>query len=75
MNENLNLTHQEIIEVTGKIRPSVQYRMLCEMGIPAKKRSDGIPIVCRQVYLEIMGVTPVTKHSISETPDFSAFRM
>ncbi len=71
----LNLTKEELIEVTGKLRPSAQYRVLCEMGIPTKKRTDGIPLVCRQVYLEIMGVKSVTKLSVSDTPDFSSFRM
>ena len=74
--ELLNLTPEEIIEITGKYRPSAQFRVLNEMGIPVKKRLDGKPIVCRQTYMRLMGAFEYTSNTIhKEEPDFSSFRM
>jgi uncharacterized protein DUF4224 len=72
--KSLNLTSEEIIEITGKHRPSVQFRVLNQMAIPVKKRLDGKPIVCRQTYMRLMGAFEYASNSIhKEEPDFSSF--
>ena len=73
---SINLTTEELVEITGKIRHSAQFRVLSQMGIPVKKRSDGIPVVCRHTYMRHMGAFEPTKNSnLNDTPDFSSFRM
>ena len=49
----LILTQQELVELTGKERPSAQVRALTHMGIPYRTRPDGTPVVLR-VILEMI---------------------
>lgn len=39
------LTHDQIIELTGKVRAKAQCRQLDFMGIPYRKRINGTPVV------------------------------
>ena len=41
------LSNQELVELTGKVRPSAQVKVLNFMGIPYKLRPDGTPAVVR----------------------------
>ena len=47
------LTEQELIDLTRKVRPSAQKRVLDFMEIPAKERPDGSLVVLR-VHVESM---------------------
>ncbi len=53
---SLNLSENELIEVTGKKRSSVQVRILRQLGFEVKVRPDGYPLVAREHYLRVMGV-------------------
>lgn len=46
--EAICLTEDEIVEITGKKRPSAQLRELNRLMIDAKQRGDGKVIVFRQ---------------------------
>ena len=68
----LNLTKSEIFEVTGKIRPTAQIRVLNQMKIPAKLRADNVVLVSRDAYQVAMGVEK--SHDRLQTsiePDYS----
>ena len=41
------LTADEIRELTGKLRPSAQEKVLASMGIPFRKRPDGSLVIVR----------------------------
>lgn len=43
----ITLSKRELVELTGKHRSSVQHRVLNELGIPSKVRSDGAVVVLR----------------------------
>lgn len=53
---NLNLTKEELTEVTGKVRLSSQVKILRQLGFEVKVRLDGFPLVAREHYLKVMGV-------------------
>lgn len=55
----LNLTKDEIKQVTGRVRASYQVKVLQALGIPVKVRPDGSPLVCRSAYYTVM--TPTDK--------------
>lgn len=66
----LNLTPEEIIQITGKKHHKHQVTALVEMSIPFKVRPDGLILVCRLAYLAAMGCQ--TKHeSVEILPDYS----
>jgi hypothetical protein len=54
----LTLTHEEIVEITGKKRPRSQREELRQIGIPFRLRSDGSPIVLRAVVEMELGYAP-----------------
>jgi hypothetical protein len=43
----LVLSHDEIVEFTGKSRPSYQARELEHLGVPYQRRRDGTLVVLR----------------------------
>ena len=55
MLNGLNLSEEDIIEVTGKRRPSAQIRVLRQLGFDIKIRPDGKPLLCREHYFQVMG--------------------
>jgi len=68
---SLNLIEDELIEVTGKKRSSVQVRILRQLGLEVKVRPDGFPLVAREHYLRIMGVFDKTEKEYK--PDLSIY--
>ena len=60
MSTLLNLTADEITEITGRQRYSSQIAQLRHMGFTVKKNADGRPLVSRAHYLQIMGVDSAT---------------
>ncbi len=72
--ESLNLTKEELIEVTSKVRPAAQIRILNHLGIPCKERPERQPIVSRKAYLLAMGGLETRKNRFhQEQPDYSSF--
>ena len=68
---SLNLTSEELTEITGKVRPSSQVKTLRQLGFEIKVRPDGFPIVAREHYLRVMGVYGRTEKETK--PDLSIY--
>ncbi|MCZ6804073.1 MAG: DUF4224 domain-containing protein [Proteobacteria bacterium] len=71
MGNRLNLTKDELIEITGKKRSSSQVKTLRDLGFEVKVRSDGFPLVARAHYLKLMGV--YDNHFKEIKPDLSIY--
>jgi hypothetical protein len=52
---SLTLTDAELVELTGKQRPSAQMRALKYMGIDHKQRADGTLVVARAHFELLLG--------------------
>ena len=52
---SLTLTDAELVELTGKRRPSAQIRALRHMGIHHKRRGDGTLVVARAHFELLLG--------------------
>lgn len=57
----LACTKQELIEITGKVRPSAQARVLRFMGIDHRPRPNGTLFVHRKLVDHLLG--PADSHS------------
>ncbi len=66
----LNLTKDEIKEVTNKTHRKNQIIVLIGMGIPFKVRPDGSILICRAAYQTAMGYE--NDHTTEITPNFNA---
>lgn len=77
--EPINLTTDELVNITGKIRPSSQIRILVAMNIPFIRRPDGHPLVARRAYLLAAGAlsdqTPSSKtaRNFAKGPNLSRY--
>lgn len=70
--EPINLTVQELIEITGRVKASAQLRWLRQNGFTALLRADGRPLVSRSHFQAKMdGLAPGTKPKVYQ-PDFGA---
>lgn len=65
------LTLEEIREVTGFKKFSAQLRWFRQQGFVVRKRADGMPLVSRTHFHQMMGGNPLSKSSEQE-PDFGA---
>jgi len=72
MTDQLNLTTEEITDITGAKRPATQLRRLREMGFHAIARPDGRPIISRAHYLATMAATTTAHQRHHTQPDFDA---
>ena len=70
----LNLTPDEIIDITHKVKFKAQVKALRELGIPVKERPDGKPLVARQAYLIAMGVPLESTKQARVEPDLDAIK-
>ena len=70
----LNLTPQEIKDVTGKTHRKSQIIVLIGMSIPFKVRPDGSILISREAYQLAMGAEQVKKTELTK-PDFSSFNV
>jgi len=68
---NINLTNQEIADITCAKWHSKQTQVLAMMKIPYKIRPDGSPMVSRQAYEQTMGVRQ-NKTATRIEPDFAS---
>ena len=71
MVNSLNLTKDELIEITGKVRSSSQVKVLRQLGFEVKVRPDGFPLIARKHYLKLMGV--YDKNFKDVKPDLSIY--
>ena len=67
---DLHLTDEEIQEITAKKRWSAQVKYLRIMAIDARVRPDGKPLVVRERYLQLMGLSHSERDNFVE-PDYS----
>lgn len=65
------LTEDDLIGLTGFIRPSKQIAWLQREGFKFRVAADGHPRVLRDHVLKLMGVTDIATRRRSE-PDFSS---
>lgn len=71
----INLTLDEIKEVTGKSHRNKQAVVLTVMQIPFKMRPDGSILVSREAYQMAMGCDLITKpQTKSVKPNFAAIQ-
>jgi len=66
----LNLSKEEIKEVTNKTHRKNQIIVLIGMGIPFKVRPDGSILICRAAYQAAMGYED--NHTTEIKPNFNA---
>lgn len=71
---SLNLTAEEIEDITGLKRASAQIRHLRSLGLTVKQRADGSPLVSRANYHVVMGGTVAGSRHEGSEPDFGAIR-
>lgn len=70
--ESINLTRDELKDITGRLKPAAQLRWLRRNGFTALLRADGIPLVSRAHFQAKMdGLLPGTKPQTFE-PNFGA---
>jgi hypothetical protein len=53
--QTINLTIEEIQQVTGRVKPCAQLRWFKQNGFTAKVRADGRPLVSRAHFESMMG--------------------
>lgn len=72
---SLNLSKEEIMEVTGKTHRNKQAIVLAVMQIPFKIRPDGSILVSRKAYQLAMGCDLITEaRNESVKPNFSSIQ-
>ena len=67
----INLTAEELREITGKVKPSAQVRVLRTLGFTVKLRPDGRPLMSRAHFEALMGGLPSSTKAQEYEPDFS----
>lgn len=55
MSQNLLLSDDELVELTGRRRSDAQERELSHLGVPHGRRSDGSLVVLRSVVEHLLG--------------------
>ena len=58
MTQQINLTKNEIKEITNATRPTTQLTRLRQMGFTAIRRPDGFPLVARDNFLKVTCALP-----------------
>jgi len=69
---SLNLTPEEIQEITGRTRKDAQIRQLRYMRLNFKVNGDGRPIVLRAHYERVMDGTGKSSHDRDYQPNYDA---
>ena len=72
MTTQINLTPDEIANITHAKRPSTQLARLREMGFRVIARPDGSPLIARGHYLATMGVNSDAERKMDIQPNFAA---
>lgn len=70
----MNLTPNEIKEVTGKTHRNKQAIVLAVMQIPFKVRPDGSILISRAAYQSAMGCDLTESQTDSAIPNFAAIQ-
>ena len=69
----IHLKTEELREITGKVKPSAQVRVLRALGLTVKIRPDGRPLVSRAHFEAVMGGFLFPTKTRTVEPDFSGF--
>lgn len=72
MTQPLTLTPEELVEITGYVRPSAQARALRAIGIEHRIRPDGRLLVLRSHVECLLGGAPGAKVQSAAEPNWSA---
>jgi hypothetical protein len=67
MSDPLDLTEQELVNITGYARPSNQLRVLKDLGIPARRRPDNTILVLRMHMLHPVSLSSPTNKPIQKS--------
>ena len=70
--ESINLTHEEIQQVTGRVKACAQLKWFRENGFIAMVRADGRPLVSRAHFELKMGGLQEVNRSVIYEPDLGA---
>jgi len=69
------LTKDELEELTNRVIPSAQHRMLQAMGIEHKRRPDGTVVVLKSHVEQVLGARAATQaQKLTVVPNWSAVR-
>lgn len=68
----INLTIEEIREVTGRVNASAQIRWLQQMGFTVLRRADGKPLISRAHFEAVMGSERSRAKTKKYEPNFGA---
>lgn len=68
----INLTTEEIIDITGRCKPSAQIRWLQRMGFVVLRRADGKPLISRAHFEAKMGGVVGLSKAQTYEPNFGA---
>lgn len=66
------LTEAEIVELTGRVRPTYQRRVLDSLGITSKPRPDGTLVVLREHVATLLGAGGASRVQRTPLPRFEA---
>lgn len=66
------LTGNELLELTGRSRPSAQIRWLRQNGFEVLQRADGRPLVLRSAIAARMGIASEMRRHVLSEPNWSA---
>ena len=69
--DTISLTKNELIEITGREKPSAQIKWLRSQGFTVITRADGRPFVSRNHFEAIMGGHHYNSKAEAYEPDFS----
>jgi len=69
--DTLSLTKTELIEITGREKPSAQIKWLRSKGFTVLLRADGSPLLSRTHFEAMMGGQHYQSKAQVHEPDFS----
>lgn len=72
MNEPINLTREEIKQITNAVRPTTQATRLRQMGFTVISRPNLFPLVSRKNFLLVTGAIPREQSIQSSEPNWGA---
>jgi len=66
------LSREELEQVTGRQKFSAQFRWLRMQGFNVLRRADGMPLVARSHFEQMMGCVMPGKKNATQEPDFTS---
>lgn len=68
----INLTKDELIEITGRVKATAQIKWLRQNGFTVLQRADGLPLISRTHFELKMGGVPGRSKSSDWKPNLEA---